>query len=89
MKLLITRVFKNKVYKRFKRYTVKYNARYDRVEKAINEMRKWSDIPLSMQLDSIYAILEIQDTIGARLFVTGLNFPNIDINKESKHLPLV
>lgn len=85
---MIRLLLKRKAWKRLKQLRVKQAARISRIRAAIDELNKWSDIPVSWQYDTVCGILKIRNDGPAQRLVKELCF-NHDVEELAKRLPLV
>ncbi len=89
MKKAAYKLFKPMVFQRALRVREKQQARLERLQKVMEGLREFDDIPISYQFESLCHTLKIKPNEAAKNFIYGLNFGKIDVEKESKKLPLI
>ena len=89
MKKIIYKIFKPKIYNRFIVIKSKQISRLERLNKVINDLRTFNDIPLSVHFPCICADLKIQENEAAKSFVFELAIGSFNIEEQAKKLPLI
>ena len=88
MKRLRYKIFKKEVFIRAVGLKAKQQARIQRLQKVLDELREWDDIPISWQFTGLCKTLKIEPDESARKFIISLNCGNINLEKTARMLPL-